>query len=66
MSVRGRLGRGRLFRGHAIGQVVGGPIIGLIGTWTTLRTALRVGTLLLLPAIGLYGQLLRKQLGHSE
>jgi len=45
----------------AIGQVIGGPIIGLVGTWTTLRTALRFGTLLLLPAIGLYGQLLRKR-----
>lgn len=45
----------------AIGQVVGGPLIGLLGTWTTLRMALRVGTLLLLPAIGLYGQLFRTQ-----
>ncbi|MEZ4674299.1 MAG: hypothetical protein R2932_08665 [Caldilineaceae bacterium] len=45
----------------AVGQVIGGPLIGLIGTWTTLRMALRVGTLLLLPALGLYGQLLRKQ-----
>lgn len=45
----------------AIGQVVGGPLIGLLGTWTTLRTALRVGTLLLLPAIGLYAQLFHIQ-----
>ncbi len=45
----------------AIGQVVGGPLIGLLGTWTTLRTALRFGTLLLLPAIGLYAQLFRTQ-----
>ncbi len=45
----------------AIGQVVGGPLIGLLGTWSTLRMALRVGTLLLLPAIGLYAQLFRTQ-----
>jgi len=45
----------------AIGQVIGGPFIGLIGTWATVRVALSSGALLLLPAIALYGQLWRRQ-----
>lgn len=44
----------------AIGQVIGGPLIGLVGTWHTLRSALVVGSLLLGPAIVLYGRLLRQ------
>jgi DHA3 family tetracycline resistance protein-like MFS transporter len=44
----------------AIGQVVGGPLIGLVGTVGTLRAALRTGSLLLLPAMILYARLLRK------
>ncbi len=42
----------------ALGQVIGGPVIGLLGTWGTLRLALRAGSALLVPAMLLYGHLL--------
>lgn len=50
----------------AIGQVVGGPLLGLLGTWTTLRTALSAGSLLLAPAIALYGRLIWEMQGQEN
>ena len=43
----------------AIGEVAGGPAIGVVGTLASLRAALVVAGLLLTPAIALYGRALR-------
>jgi MFS transporter, DHA3 family, tetracycline resistance protein len=43
----------------AIGQVIGGPALGGLGSIYSLRTALVAGGALLLPALGLYGRALR-------
>jgi MFS transporter, DHA3 family, tetracycline resistance protein len=43
----------------AIGEVAGGPAIGVVGTVATLRAALVSTGLLLAPAIGLYARALR-------
>ncbi len=43
----------------AIGQVVGGPGLGVVGTVFSIRTALLAGGALLLPALGLYGRAVR-------
>ena len=43
----------------AIGQVVGGPGLGALGTIFSLRTALAAGASLLLPALALYGRAVR-------
>ena len=43
----------------AIGQVVGGPGLGVVGTAFSIRTALLAGGALLLPALGLYGRAIR-------
>jgi MFS transporter, DHA3 family, tetracycline resistance protein len=43
----------------AIGEVAGGPAIGAIGTFASLRAALVAAGLLLMPAIGLYGRAIR-------
>jgi hypothetical protein len=48
----------------AIGQVVGGPGIGAIGTAFSLRAALLAGGALLLPALALYGRAVRHG-GHE-
>jgi DHA3 family tetracycline resistance protein-like MFS transporter len=45
----------------ALGQSVGGPVIGLIGTIFSLRTAVTTAGLLLLPALPLYGWSLRRK-----
>jgi MFS transporter, DHA3 family, tetracycline resistance protein len=43
----------------AIGEVAGGPVIGVVGTVASLRAALVAAGLLLTPAIALYGRALR-------
>ena len=43
----------------AIGEVTGGPVIGVVGTIASLRAALVAAGLLLTPAIALYGRALR-------
>jgi len=43
----------------AIGQAAGGPALGAIGNARGIRTALAVGALVLLPALGFYGRALR-------
>jgi hypothetical protein len=40
----------------AIGQVVGGPGLGALGTVLSLRSALLAGGVLLAPALALYGR----------
>lgn len=45
----------------ALGQSVGGPIIGLVGTLFSLRAAITAAGLLLLPALPLYGWSLRQK-----
>lgn len=48
----------------AIGEVAGGPVIGVVGTVASLRAALVATGLLLTPAIALYARALRR--GGSE
>ena len=48
----------------AVGQVVGGPGIGLIGNVFGIPAALAVGGLLLTPALALYGRAMRHG-GHE-
>jgi DHA3 family tetracycline resistance protein-like MFS transporter len=48
----------------AIGQVLGGPGVGAIGTAASLRAALLAGGALLLPALALYGRAVRHG-GHE-
>jgi DHA3 family tetracycline resistance protein-like MFS transporter len=43
----------------AIGQAAGGPVLGAIGNARGIRSALAVGALVLLPALGFYGRALR-------
>lgn len=45
-----------LGQSDALGQTVGGPLLGLAGTLRTVRTALVGVGLVLLPALGLYGR----------
>ncbi|MBN2471553.1 MAG: MFS transporter [Anaerolineae bacterium] len=47
---------------NEVGQIGGGPAIGLIGTLASIRAALAVGGLLLLPAVGL----LRRQVRQAD
>jgi len=47
---------------EALGEVCGGPLLGLVGTLHTVRTALLGAPMVLLPALPLYGQALR----HSK
>lgn len=47
--------------GDALGQSIGGPLIGLVGTVFSLRAAITAGGLLLLPALPLYGWSLRRE-----
>ena len=44
----------------AIGQILGGPVIGLIGNLFSVRAAISVSGLLLTPVLGLYGHALRR------
>jgi DHA3 family tetracycline resistance protein-like MFS transporter len=44
---------------NAIGQIAGGPAVGAIGTFLSLRAALVVAALLLSPALALYAKTLR-------
>lgn len=45
---------------NAIGEVSGGPVIGVVGTVASIRAALVTAGLLLTPAIALYGRALRR------
>jgi DHA3 family tetracycline resistance protein-like MFS transporter len=47
-----------LNQSEALGEVCGGPLLGLVGTLHTVRTALVGAALVLLPALPLYGQAL--------
>ena len=40
----------------AVGQIVGGPLVGVIGTQVNLHVALVINGLLLLPTLRLYGR----------
>jgi predicted MFS family arabinose efflux permease len=51
-----------LSQAEALGEVCGGPLLGLVGTLHTVRTALVGAALVLLPALPLYGRALR----HSQ
>jgi DHA3 family tetracycline resistance protein-like MFS transporter len=44
----------------AIGQIMGGPVIGLIGNLFSVQAAITVSGLLLTPVLGLYGRALRR------
>ena len=44
----------------AIGQILGGPVVGLIGNLVSVRAAITVSGLLLTPVLGLYGRALRR------
>ena len=44
----------------AIGQILGGPVIGLIGNLFSVQAAITVSGLLLTPVLGLYGRALRR------
>ena len=48
-----------LSQAEALGEVCGGPLLGLVGTLHTVRTALLGAAMVLLPALPLYGQALR-------
>src|SRR5439155_4589289 len=48
LSMRGQV--------DAFGQIAGGPLIGLIGTWLSLRHALVAAGLILLPALPLFAR----------
>jgi MFS transporter, DHA3 family, tetracycline resistance protein len=50
---------------NAIGQMTGGPLYGLIGN-TSLRAALALGAVLLLPGQWLYGRLLKDGAGAAR
>ncbi|HVQ18264.1 MAG TPA: hypothetical protein VMT27_04415, partial [Actinomycetes bacterium] len=50
----------------AIGQVVGGPGLGALGTIFSIRTALLAGGVLLAPALALYGRAVRHGGGEPE
>ena len=41
---------------NALGQIVGGPVIGAVGTLAGIRAALAVAGLILSPALALYGR----------
>jgi DHA3 family tetracycline resistance protein-like MFS transporter len=44
---------------NALGQIVGGPVIGAVGTLAGIRAALAVAGLVFSPALALYGRALR-------
>jgi sugar phosphate permease len=45
----------------ALGQLGGGPVLGVIGTVRSLRAAMVAAGIVLLPTLGLYGWLLRRE-----
>jgi DHA3 family tetracycline resistance protein-like MFS transporter len=45
----------------AVGEVCGGPLVGLIGTLRSVRTALMTSAAVLVPAVGLYARALRRR-----
>jgi len=47
-------------QGNAVGQGLGGPFVGIIATRYYIRTALVLGAMLLLPAVILYGKVMKK------
>lgn len=47
-------------QGNAVGQGLGGPFVGVIATRYTIRAALVLGTILLLPAVVLYRNVMKK------
>lgn len=49
-------------QGNALGQMVGGPVVGWIGTVRSLRTAMVVSGVILTPVLGLFG----RSLGDSK
>ena len=49
-----------LSQAEALGEVCGGPLLGLVGTRQTVCTALVGAAMVLLPALPLYGQALRR------
>jgi MFS transporter, DHA3 family, tetracycline resistance protein len=46
-------------QGNALGQIVGGPVLGLLATAVSLRVGLLASALLLMPVVGVYGVLAR-------
>ncbi len=44
----------------ALGQLSGGPVLGVIGTVRSLRAAMVAASIVVLPTLGLYGWLLRR------
>ena len=56
-----------LSQSEALGEVCGGPLLGLVGTLHTVRTALAGAAMVLLPVLPLYGRALRssKQEAHE-
>ncbi len=51
-----------LGQANAIGQVAGGPGVGAVGKFVSIRAALTLSALLFLPAPALYGWVLRKEI----
>jgi predicted MFS family arabinose efflux permease len=49
-----------LGQAEALGEICGGPLLGLVGTLHTVRTALVGAAVVLLPALPLYNQALRQ------
>ncbi|UAL47782.1 MFS transporter [Sutcliffiella horikoshii] len=47
-------------QGNAVGQGLGGPFVGIIATRYYIRTALVLGAMLLLPAVVLYGKVMKR------
>jgi predicted MFS family arabinose efflux permease len=50
-----------LGQADALGQVCGGPLLGLIGTLHAVRTALVCAAVVLIPVLPLYGLFLRQR-----
>lgn len=50
----------------ALGQIAGGPLVGVIGTFASLRAALAVSGLILIPALPFFVRSLRLPLGTTE
>lgn len=50
----------------ALGQIAGGPLVGVIGTFASLRAALAVSGLILMPALPFFVRSLRLPLGMTE
>jgi len=50
----------------ALGQFIGGPIVGVIGTLRSLRAAMVAAGIMLSPTLALYGWLLRRDLAATQ